>query len=258
MFCWDADETDVFYFKGNISSINLKYISVELIHEYKLVPYEPEDVFYTQKYMSPVYNLPPSTVNHSEIKFGFMTGSGSDSNSTFGVNGARLKFIGIFEDNNNFYNYYPTNAIDKILSVDAIPVSYLNGRMEFSTGLILLSQLLNIEFVYDYYKYLPKKQYDDINITYRPENIFTLNLSYEGSLIEINWENSFRGRVYVKTDDDEQLASALIAALDVHVRIYETFYLHSRINNLYNAEYSLRDGYPEPGVQFFLGLRIII
>ncbi|MCL2154672.1 MAG: hypothetical protein FWH53_03305, partial [Leptospirales bacterium] len=39
MFCWDVDDTNIFYFKGNISSINLKYISLELLHEYKLVPY---------------------------------------------------------------------------------------------------------------------------------------------------------------------------------------------------------------------------
>jgi len=264
MFCWDADETRIFYFKGNISSINLKYVSLELLHEYKLVPYDPEDVFYTQKYMSPVYDLPPATVNHTEMKCELGTSSKSNPDSVFGVDSARLKLAGVFEDNNNFYNYYdPTyysSPSERILSAKAIPVSYINGRMEFATGLVLFSQLLNIGFTYDYYKYLPRKEYSDINITYRPENIFTFNLAYEGSRIEINWENSFRGKVYVSPEpgDEKQLGNSLIASLDVHVKLYETFYLHSRINNLYNAKYSLRDGYPEPGVQFFWGLRIII
>jgi hypothetical protein len=256
MFCWDADDTNIFYFKGNISSINLKYISLELLHEYKLVPYDPENVFYTQKYMSPIYDLPPSTVNHTEIKCELGTNSKSGSDYIFGVESARLKFTGIFEDNNNFYNYYPT--VENILSVNVIPASYLNGRMEFATGLLLLSQLINIGFTYDYYKYFLKKQFNEINITYRPDNIFTFNLSYEGSWLEINWTNSFCGKVYVSPENDKQLDRSLIAALDIHVKLYETFYLHSRINNLYNEEYSLRDGYPEPGIQFFLGLRIII
>ena len=256
MFCWDVDDTNIFYFKGNISSINLKYISLELLHEYKLVPYDPEDVFYIQKYMSPVYDLPPSTVNHSEFKCELTANSNSYSDSAFKVDSASLRFTGIFEDNNNFYNYDPTPK--EVLSAEAIPVSYLNGRMEFATGLMLLSQLINVGFKYDYYRYYPRKEYNDINITYRPENIFTLNLLYEGSWLEINWANSFRGKVYASRTDNEQLGSSLIAVLDVHVKLYETFYLHSRINNLYNAEYSLRDGYPEPGIQFFLGLRIII
>ncbi|MCL1864590.1 MAG: hypothetical protein FWF73_02120 [Spirochaetes bacterium] len=257
MLCWDADDTDTFYFKGNISSINLKYISLEILHEYKLVPYDPEDVFYTQKYMYPVYDLPPSTVNHTEFKCELGTNTNSDPGSILGVESARLKVKGIFEDNNNFYNYDdPTSK--KILSVEAIPVSFLNGRMEFAAGLVLLSQLINIRLIYDYYKYFPKKQFDDINITYRPDNIFTFNLAYEGSMVEVNWENSFRSKVYVSPINDEQLGSSLIGALDVHVKLYETFYLHSRINNLYNVEYSFRDGYPEPGIQFFLGLRIII
>ncbi|MCL2155496.1 MAG: hypothetical protein FWH53_07525, partial [Leptospirales bacterium] len=250
------DDTNIFYFKGNISSINLKYISLELLHEYKLVPYDPEDVFYIQKYMSPVYDLPPSTVNHSEFKCELTANSNSYSDSAFKVDSASLRFTGIFEDNNNFYNYDPTPK--EVLSAEAIPVSYLNGRMEFATGLMLLSQLINVGFKYDYYRYYPRKEYNDINITYRPENIFTLNLLYEGSWLEINWANSFRGKVYASRTDNEQLGSSLIAVLDVHVKLYETFYLHSRINNLYNAEYSLRDGYPEPGIQFFLGLRIII
>jgi outer membrane cobalamin receptor len=137
--------------------------------------------------------------------------------------------------------------------------------MEFTTGLILLSQLINAGFAYDCYKYFPKKEFSDVNnvaykpnITYRPENIFTLNLLYEGSWLEINWQNSFRGKVFVSPTENEQLGSSLMATLDVHVKLYETFYLHSRVNNLYNVEYSYRDGYPEPGIQFFLGLRIII
>jgi outer membrane cobalamin receptor len=49
-----------------------------------------------------------------------------------------------------------------------------------------------------------------------------------------------------------------MGSLELNIKLYRTFYIYSRINNIYNEEYFLRDGYPEPGVQFFAGLRITI
>ena len=38
----------------------------------------------------------------------------------------------------------------------------------------------------------------------------------------------------------------------------EGFYAYFRIENLYNTRYTLREAYPEPGVTFLGGLRILI
>jgi len=253
---WNKDWTDYFYFKGNISTINLKYISLELLHEYKLSPYRPEEVFYSQKFISDNYDLPPSIINHSELKTEIEADTGNGTDRLFGIKKTGLRLNGIYEDNNKFYNYYllPEN----ILSVQVIPVNYLNGRAEFVTSLILLRQVISIEFIYDYFRYFPPKPFENTNVTYRPENIYSCNLSYEGSWLEINWKNAYRGAVYVDPLDERQLGSSLLGTLDIHIKLYDTFYLHSRIINLYNEEYFLREGYPEPGVQFFTGLRIII
>jgi hypothetical protein len=256
MLCWNNDGSDYFYFKGNISSINLKYLSLELLHEYKLSSYKPEEVMYSQKFMSSVYDLPPATINHTELKSELEAETGTRSDVLLGVKRAGLKLKGIYEDNDNFYNYYP--MAENILSAEAVPVNYFNGRAEFVTTIVLFTQVIDMEFAYDYYRYIPQKPYEDIKITYRPENIFTCNLSYEGSWLEINWANSYRDRVYINPSEDRKLESSVIGTLDIHIKLYDTFYLHSRIINLYNEEYVLREGYPEPGVQFFTGLRIII
>lgn len=256
MLCWNKDGSDLLYFKGNISSINLKYLSMELLHEYKLSSYKPEEVMYSQKYMSNVYDLPPATINHTEFKSELEGETGIDADALIGVKSAGLRLAGIYEKNNNFYNYYP--LVEQILSAEAIPADYFNGRIEFVTTVILFTQVIDMEFKYDYYRYSPQESYDEVKITYRPENIFTCNLSYEGTWLEINWANSFRDSVYVDPADDRKLGNSILGTLDIHLKLYDTLYLHSRIINLYNEKYSFREGYPEPGIQFFTGLRVII
>ncbi len=260
MVCWNKDWNknwkDYLYFKGNISTINLKYLSVELLHEYKLSAYKPEEVMYSQKYMSSLYDLPPATINHSELKTELEIETGADSSSFLGVKRVGLRLRGIYEDNNNFYNYYPLAS--NLLSAKAIPVNFLNGRAEFVTSIILFTQVINMAFACDYYRYFPEEPYEDIKITYRPDRIFTCSLSYEGSWLEIDWSNSYRSNVYISPDEDKTLGSSVIGNLDIYFKLHDTLYLHSRIMNLYNEEYNLRDGYPEPGIQFFTGLRIII
>jgi len=258
MFCWNKDGSDYLYFKGNISSINVKYLSLELLHEYKLSSYKPEDVMFSQKYMSSVYDLPPATINHTELKSELEAETGIDSDVLLGVKRAGLRLTGIYESNNNFYNYYPMQSVENLLSAEAVQVNYFNGKTEFVTSLVLFTQVIDMGLAYEYYRYLPQKPYDDIKITYRPENIYTFNLSYEGKWLEINWANSYRGDIYVDPEDDRKLGSSILGTLDIHLKLYDTFYLHSRINNLYDREYSYREGYPEPGIQFFTGLRIII
>jgi len=259
MLCWNADGTDYFYFKGNISSINLKYVSLELLHEYKLSSYKPEEVMYSQKYMSNLYDLPPAVINHTELKSEIEVETGTGSDVLLGVKRAGLRLKGIYEDNSNFYNYYPLDQnAQTILSASAVPVNYINGRAEFVTTLVLLTQVIDMKFAYDYYRYIPVKPYEDIKITYRPGSVFTCNLSYEGTWLEVNWVNSFRDEVYVDPADDRTIGKSILGTLDIHIKLYDTFYLHSRIINLYNDDYSYREGYPEPGVQFFSGIRVII
>ncbi len=256
---WNKDGSEYLCYRANISSINLKYLSLELMNERKLVPYKPDEVMYSQKFMSNVYDLPPATVNHTELKSEFEGETDAESESFFAIKRAVLKLAGIYERNNNFYNYYPLSGQEQdILSAEAMPANYFNGRVEFVTTFILFTQVIDIDFKYDYYSYTKKNSYDDINITYRPDNIYTCAISYEGSWLEIEWEKSFRDNVYVDPEDDRQLESSLLGTLDIHLKLHDTLYLHSRIINLYDEKYSYREGYPEPGIQFFAGLRVII
>ncbi len=250
---WNRDATNYIYFKGNISSINLKYLSLELFHEYKLVPYRPEELLAEQKYVLFGLDLPPSTVNHSEFKGDFDLDFSSASDSTFSVSALNFKFSGVFENSSDFYNYVTTP--ENVLGADAIQVKVINGNADFVTSFIIVGLKFSVDLAYSYFRYYAP---GDTRITYRPENIFTFNLSLDGSWLEINWGNSYNGNVFTDPESDERLDPVISGTLDIHLKVYDTFYIDSRINNLYNAEYSYREGYPEPGVQFFIGLRVMI
>jgi len=257
MLCWNKDSSNYLCYKGDISTINLKYLSLELLHEHILSSYKPEEVMYSQKFMSSLYDLPPASIYHTELKCVLEAETGTGTDVLIGVKRAGLRLRGIYEDNNNFYNYYPLNP-ENILSAEAVPVNFYNGKAEFVTTVILFTLVFEMDFAYDYYRYIPQKKYTEMRVTYRPENIFTCSVSYEGKWLEINWLNSYRGDVYVDPVTERKLGSSILGTLDVHLKLYDTLYLHSRVINLYNEKYSFREGYPEPGVQFFTGLRIII
>lgn len=253
---WHNDGTDYAYFKGNVSTINIRHITIEFLYEHKLVPYDPAEEIYQKKYISIPYDLPSATVNHTEFNFEYLLNFESGEQSTAGVENLKFRFKSIYESSNNFYNYTPLS--ENIITLTPIEASFTNLKGELAASLYIASHKFDIESSYDYYNYRARKDDNDIRITYRPENIFSINIAYSGPLIEVTWENSLNDDVYINPGTSQKLDSYILGNLDFNIKLYKTFYLYSRINNLYNQEYYLRDGYPEPGIQFFTGLRIII
>lgn len=251
---WNRDGSNYIYVKAAVSSINLKVVSLELSHDYTLEPYRPEEFLDQQKYIQPPLDLQPSRINHTELKsvfdFDFSTGEGR----ALSISAMKLKLGGYFENSSDFINYYSLPA--NVLSAETLTVKYINADAEFVTTFGILGQKVNVEFTYDYYRYYPAD--NDINITYRPENTLGFNLVLTGSMIEINWSNTYRGEVYTSPLADNKLDAVLSGSLDIHIKVYESFYIDSRINNLYNKKNSFREGYPEPGVQYYFGLRMMI
>lgn len=253
---WHSDETDYFYFKGSISSINLKSVSLELLHEYKLVPYKPDEEIYTKKYIAIPYDLPSATVNHSELRGEIFLRYEAGTEEILALRNFRLRLSGIFEKSDNFYNYYALP--ENIITLEPIEASFAKARSELYSTLYIAGNPFSVDFKYDYYKYFTDDKYKDVRITYRPANAFSLALGYSGEILEINWENTYQDDVYVDPYSDQKLSSFIVGNLDLNIKLHKSFYLYGRVNNIYNDKYYLREGYPEPGMQFFGGLRIII
>lgn len=256
VFSWDNDGTDFLYFKGNISTIGLRYFSFELLHNYILEPYRPDEYLYSVKYVELNSDLPPATINHTELAGEFEFRISGDDRKGFYFKSFSIKTRGIFENNNNLYNY--SSSPQGLLAADPIDASFFNSKSEVVTKFAMFNHIIGFQFIYDYFRYYTFGSNSDINITYRPGNIFTCSFTLEGSRLEIVWSNLFKSDVYIDPLSDEMLEGMVEGELNINFRVYDTFYLYSRINNLYDEKYSLREGYPEPGRSYFFGLRIMI
>ena len=106
---------------------------------------------------------------------------------------------------------------------------------------------------YQYNRYFANKQ-----VTHRPEHTLWGIIKYTSPDWEVELKNKFIDNVYINPDSNAEEKRKVIASILFQFRMVETFYLYARINNLYNYSYSYRDGYPEAGITFQGGLRIII
>ncbi len=253
---WNKDGSDYLYFKGNISTVGLKYLSLELLHDYKQVPYKPDEYVYSQKFIDLPFDLPPSTINHSEVKAEVEFNPGRDDDGSSLLRTVSFRVRSMLENNDNLYNYYSTS--EDIIAAEAVAARFIGSKAEFVTKIHLFGRKIGVELVYEYYKYFLSDEDADINITYRPEAIFSANFSYAGPVLSIDWNNSFNSEVYTDPYSDSKLDGVILGNLDLNIRVDDTFYLYSRINNIYDREYSLTEGYPEPGVHFFAGIRVMI
>ncbi len=252
---WDADnEKNNGWFpsgKGSISTAGMKYISLELSYAYDLVPFNPEDFSFDQKYISPNYELHPGREHNVNLKGELDLRF--DSKSSFYVKQMRLKGKGSYIKNNNFYNYFSLPG--NVITAEEIPVEIYRFRGDMITDLRIFSNQLKFIVNYEYNHYKAEG-----NITYNPTDIIGGALNFKNNGWEVEWDNKYIGEVFVNPDPSvtTKLEPAIIGSLKLQLRMVDTFYLYARINNLYDKKYSYREGYFEPGITFLSGLRIII
>jgi hypothetical protein len=221
-----------FSFKG------YKYFSMVCLYRYDLVPFRPEVFYLKQKFINPAYDLPPAKVHHGELKADFRL------NKIFVLKGSFLA-----EKSDNFYNYYSVTG--NVLSAETVEVKSYITRGDANLALYKTVLVLMFSYEYSYFD-------ADKNITYHPEQTFSNSIKYNGEKWKIEWSNKFFDKVYIDPDSEKKLHDVFIGYFDIQRKMLDSFYAYFRIENLYNSEYFLRDGYPEPGIIVFGGLRILI
>jgi hypothetical protein len=223
---------------ASMSLKEYKYFTAVIMYKYDIVPFHAEEFYLKQKYINPNYNLPPGVVHTGEIK------TETKVNSVFNLKG-NLKI----EKNNNYYNYYTTRG--NVLSAETLEAVSCNPGIEAS--FTFYNKIWEMALNYNYYYFNAQK-----NITYVPEHEALCAIRYNGKNWKFEWNNELRGRVYTNPDTDKTLPEAFIGSLGLQRRMLEGSYIYGKVENLYNNRYTLRSGYPEPGVSFLMGLRILI
>lgn len=217
-----------------------RYTTLSLLYRCDLAPFRPEEFYLEQKYIMPTYDLPPGRVHHGDARLEVRI---NDS--------VNVKAGVVVENNNNFYNYYTVDPSKNVLSAETIEATTCASH--FDSSFSLFEKALEISLRYEYNYFVASE-----NITYRPRQNFGSAVRYNGKLWRFEWANKLTGKVYTDPERDEELSGAVIGTLGLQRRMLESFYAYIRVENLYNARYNLRDGYPEPGITLLGGLRILI
>ncbi len=223
---------------ASLSLKEFKYFSAIIAYKYDILPFQPEIFYLKQKYINPNYELPPATIHSGELK------ADSKINSVLNIKGSFR-----IEKNNNYYNYFPTRG--NVLSAETIETVTCNPGLE--ANFAFNNKIWEIALGYNYFYSDAQK-----NITYMPNHEANLAIRYNGKAWKFEWDNRLRGEVYADPETDETLPAALIGSLGIQRRMLEGSYLYCKVENLYNNRYNLRSGYPEPGISFLAGLRILI
>jgi len=237
----DSNRDDVLIPNGllGVSYRGLKNASVVLKYEYDMEPFRPEEFYLQQKYIQPVFDLPPGRVHHGQCKIDYRM------NSTVNV-----KLLGKVKHNKHFYNYYQVQPGNVLV---AYTEETLNAGGEFTAVLHLVDKILDFEVGYQYEYY-----YADRNITYRPRHRFNSRVKFNGTNWKMTWYNRLLGEMYTDPESDHTLDRSMVGDLDFQLKMHEGFYANFRVENMYNNKYYLRENYPEPGITLLGGVRILL
>ncbi len=98
----------------------------------------------------------------------------------------------------------------------------------------------------------------DDNITYRPVHSAESVIKYSNELLEIELEHKYIGEVFVDPVGGSTLHDVLLGKIGLQYKVYDSFYFYTKVDNFYNKKFNYREYYPEPGVTWVAGLKILI
>ncbi|MBN2159718.1 MAG: hypothetical protein JW807_10005 [Spirochaetes bacterium] len=235
--------------KINVTTLNIKYFSMEVSYIYEMNPFAPEQLYSEQRYVKPDYGLLPGKGHHVDANIGFLLTRSSDS--PFYLNKVKIKGSGSLANADSFYSFF--SLPEMVLVPHRMRVAQVRAEAEAAFGFILYSSYFEIGGKYEY-SYFYASDY----VTYRPEHRAGAYIRLAIDRFDAEFNTGYRGTVHVSPFFRMTMRPALTGMLTLQVKIYESFYLFGRIDNIYNSKYSTVHGYPEQGRSVIGGLRIII
>jgi hypothetical protein len=235
--------------KIDAATVNMKYVSIAASYLYELVPFSPENYYFDQRYVKPNYSLSPGRGHHVNLVVGIDVNRSSDR--PFYVKKFKCKATGSFLTSDRYYS--PFSLPEMVLAPHQMKVAEAQAQGETALGFAIYSAYAELGGRYQY-SYFYASDY----ATYQPEHTAGGYVKLEVWRLEAEFSTSYRGRMHSSPFMNITIRPALTGSLHLQVRVYESFYLYGRIDNIYNSKYSTVYGYPEQGRTIIGGLRIII
>lgn len=222
----------------------MKYTSFNIVYKYSMEPFRPEELYFQQNFLYPVYELDASEAHDVSYKFDF----NYKDVFSFNLNGSAKKY----ENYISFYNLVNDNSGGEgnLLSATGFPAIITDNH--FNMEIVFIEDVFSVMADYNLFYSHAKK-----NVIYHPmhEGGVTLKLSPEPIIIE--WKNSYHGETYINLEDSDKMDDYFIGELNFQYLTVDSLYIFIRVENLYNKEYYFREGYPRAGVSALFGLGLI-
>lgn len=233
----------------DIATANLKYVTIDAAYVYDLIPFTPEDYYFDQKYVMPYYSLHPGREHKAELNFG-VAYSATGSEKVY-VKKVKFKATGSYSANDRYYSYFSLSEM--VLAPHQMKVTRCRARGEFILGVGIYDASLELGGKYEY-SYFYASDY----VTYQPEHQGSAYIKLALYRFEGEFSTSYRDTIQTSPFMKLTLRKVINGNLSLQLRVFESFYLFGRVNNIYNSKYSMVFGYPEQGRTIIGGLRIII
>ncbi len=250
LFTWNKDAGPFVSGKVSLNTEGLKYSSFEISYSYDLLMFKPEEVYFKQKFSDLQFNLPPCAAHNANLKMEFDVKLKSNEKSY--LERMKIKLSGSFVNTSNFYNYY-SDPVSSLLKIDIMPVSKISAKGELSFDIKIVVPVLKIGFDYEYNYYLSDKF-----VAFKPANQAGALLKFESPWFDFEYKNIFYDTVYANPEGSLKLGWFVKGTVSFQLKLVESFYLYAKVDNIYNSYIRYRLEYPDPGVTFAGGLRVIL
>jgi len=238
--------------KINLALVGIKWFSSQVYYTYDLKPFKPEKTYFQHKFINPQYDLPPGVAHdvNLEGKFNWRFKSKKENY----LKDLVVKFKAIYQNNNNYYNFYPIGQ--GLISATTIPVHIFKGTAEIITG-FMINKKDKLKFSISYnVQYFHNE--NNLNITYKPMHTLEVKFRYSNKTWDFSLNHKYFTAFYYDPSSSSTLSGAVIADFELQYKLPYIFNLYLKVNNLYNMQYTMREGYHDPGVVVLAGIRIVI
>ncbi|OHD63835.1 MAG: hypothetical protein A2176_11990 [Spirochaetes bacterium RBG_13_51_14] len=235
--------------KIDVTTVNIKYVSVGASYTYELVPFIPEEFYFDQRYVKPSYSLSPGRGHHAAVTIGI--DATTVSSKKFYLKKIKITSTGSFITNDRYYSYFSLPSL--VLAPHQMKIAQAKAQGEAAIGLSVLAAYCELGGRYEY-SYFYATDY----VTYRPGHQVGGYLRLAVHRFEAEFSTAFRGSMQTSPFMKNTIRPALSGSLSLQFKVYESFFLYGRIDNIYNSRISTVYGYPVQGRTIMGGLRIII
>ena len=234
---------------AEISTVNIKHISLNASYRYEMPPFTPEQFYFEQRYVQPTYRLGPGKGHRAEL--GVQVGADFKSDAPVYVERLNLRASGMYRTLDRYYSFFTLPY--EVLYPHQMVVSQYRGRCQAGIGVRVIKAGFELGGEYEFNGWRASDY-----VTYLPHHQAGGYIRISISRVNAEFSTGYRGLVETSPFMHIAMGGAITGTVSLQARVMDSFSLFVRVDNIYNTRYDTVYGYPEQGRTLIGGLRVVI